>query len=149
MDEQDFFKIIGFIVFGMFLIYYVIKCLHLQTSLIEGLTNEGETSEKPDTVKSANLTSGSGANAEKYADAIKSLTVKMQDELLIGKYRKDYENAIINLDDFVSILMLKQVLSLKPNDGNPKANIEMLASLNILKSSKDALNSTMTFLDKQ
>jgi hypothetical protein len=147
MDEQDFFKIIGFIVFGMFLVYYVVKCLHLQASMIEGLTNEGDA--KPDTVTPSNPPSGSGGNAKKYADAIKSLTVKMQDELLIGKYRKDYENAIINLDDFVSILMLKQVLSLKPNDGNPKANIDILASLNVLKNSKDALNSVMTFVDKQ
>ena len=73
----------------------------------------------------------------------------MQDGLLIDKYRKDYENSIINLDDFVSMLMLKQVLSIKPNDPNPKANIEILASLNVLKNSKDALNSVMTFLDKQ
>ena len=147
MDHQEFLKIMGIVALCMIVIYYIVKCLHFQTSLIDAFTNEGD--DKPDTVKSANLTSGSGANAEKYAEAIKSLTVKMQDELLIGKYRKDYENAIINLDDFVSTLMLKQVLSLKPNDGNPKANIEMLASLTVLKNSKDALNSTMTFLDKQ
>jgi len=149
MDDQDFLKIFVFIIFGMFFVYYVVKCLQLQTSLIEGLTNESETSEKPDTVAPPNPPSGAGANAEKYADAIKSLTVKMQDGLLIDKYRKDYENSIINLDDFVSMLMLKQVLSIKPNDPNPKANIEILASLNVLKNSKDALNSVMTFLDKQ
>lgn len=149
MDHQEFLKIMGIVALCMIVVYYIVKCLHFQTSLIDAFTNEGETSDKPDTVKSANLTSGSGANAEKYAATIKSLTIKMQDELLIGKYRKDYENAIINLDDFVSMLMLKQVLSLKPNDGNPKANIEMLASLTVLKNSKDALNSTMTFLDKQ
>ena len=146
MDEQDFFKIIGFIVFGMFIIYYVVKCLHLQTSIIEGLTNEGD---KPDTVKSETPPTGAAGNAEKYAATIKSLTINMQDQFLIPKYRKDYENAIINLDDFVSMLMLKQALSLKLNESNPKANVEVLASLVTLKSSKDALNSIMTFIDKQ
>jgi hypothetical protein len=147
MDEQDLFKIIGFFVFGMFIIYYVTKCLQMQTSIIEGLTNEG--ADKPDTVKSTTPPTGAAGNAAKYAAAIKSLTTNIQDELLISKYRKDYENAIINLDDFVSMIMLKQALSLKASDGNSKPNIEVLASLATLKSSKDALNSIMTFIDKQ
>ena len=58
--------------------------------------------------------------------------------MLVAKYRKDYETAIINLDDYIGYLMIKQTL-----------NIEAINNLNILKGSKEALNATMTFLDKQ
>jgi hypothetical protein len=144
MNDDDIFKIVVFLILGIAFIYYVLKCMHLQSSLIEGLTNEGDT--KPDTtaVPSSNGIAGNAAN---YAAAIKAQVIKLQDEILVSKYRKDYENVIINMDDYVSIMMLKLVLSMKSTDANPKANIEILNSLNILKNSKDALNTTMKYLD--
>ena len=68
--------------------------------------------------------------------------------MLVAKYRKDYESAIINLDDYIGYLMIKQSLNMKL-DGDIKANIEGLNNLSILKTAKDSLNTTMTFLDKQ
>jgi hypothetical protein len=141
MNDDDILKVVVFIILGFAFIYYLMKCMNLQSSLIEGLENE-----KPDTV--ATLSSnGVAGNAEKYAAAIKAQAVQLQDELLVSKYRKDYESAIVNMDDYVSMMMLKMVLSMKANDGNPKANIELLGSLNVLKNSKDALNTTMKYLD--
>ena len=67
----------------------------------------------------------------------------MQDSLLISKYRTDYENVIINMDDLVSNLMLKTVLTIdqsKPEDG--------LTKLAALGQAKAALNVTMKFVDK-
>jgi hypothetical protein len=142
MNDDDILKATFFIILGFASIYYVMKCLNLQSSLIEGLTNE-----KPDTV--AYLSdNGVAANAPTYAAAIKAQAVQLQDELLVSKYRKDYETAIINMDDYVSMMMLKTILSMNSSDSNPKANIELLSSLNVLKNSKDALNTTMTYLDK-
>jgi hypothetical protein len=141
MNDDDILKVVVFIILGIAFIYYVMKCMNLQSSLIEGLTNE-----KPDTVATPSA-NGVAGNAAKYAAMIKAQTVKLQDELLVSKYRKDYESAIINMDDYVSMMMLKTVLSMKAGDANPKANIELLGSLNVLKNSKDALNTTMKYLD--
>mgnify|MGYP007120772474 CR=1 FL=1 len=80
--------------------------------------------------------------------SIKAQVVKLQDELLVSKYRKDYETAIINLDDYAGYLMLKQILNMKL-DGDMKSNVEALNNINILKNAKDSLNTAMTFLDKQ
>ncbi len=102
----------------------------MHPSSVEGMENKGE--------------AGSAAT---YAAEIKANVVKLQDELLISKYRKDYEAAIINLDDYVGYLMLQQMLNMKTNDA--KSTTEMLNNLNILKTSKDSLNAAMTFLDKQ
>jgi hypothetical protein len=112
---------------------------HLQASVVEGLTNQ-------DTA--INSTTGEAGTATSYAASVKAQVVKLQDELLISKYRKDYESVIINLDDYVGMLMIKQTLNMKI-DGDIKSNIEAINNLNILKNSKDSLNYAMTFLDKQ
>lgn len=144
MNTEEFLKLIGILVVAMFLIHYFIGCVKVQTSIIEGLTN-------PDTTTTATLSvsNGEAGNAANYAASIKAKFIQLQDELLISKYRKEYETAIINMDDYVSMMMLKQVLSMNTNGDNQKANIDMLNTLNTLKNSKDALNATMKFLDTQ
>ena len=134
MKQDEFFKIIGIIIVSFFIIYMVVKMFQLQSNVIEGLTN-------PDTDTSEET-------ASTYAANIKSQIVKLQDKLLISKYRKDYEAAIINLDDYIGYLMIQQVLNMKLGN-DMKTNIDTINALNILKNSKESLNATMTFLDKQ
>ena len=133
MKQDEFFKIIGIIIVSFFIIYMVVKMFQLQSNVIEGLTN-------PDT--------DDAGTASTYAANIKSQIVKLQDKLLISKYRKDYEAAIINLDDYIGYLMIQQVLNMKLGN-DMKTNIDTINALNILKNSKESLNATMTFLDKQ
>ena len=151
MHQDEFFKIVGILIVSFFIIYMVVKMFHLQTSVIEGLTNADGTIISGSDALSSDTTapsSGEAGTASSYAAAIKAQVVKLQDELLVAKYRKDYEAAIINLDDYIGYLMIKQSLNMKLN-GDIKANIEAINNLNILKSSKESLNSTMAFLDKQ
>lgn len=136
MDQEDFFKIFGIIGVCFFIIFMVIKIFYNQTNVVEGLTNNST---------STSTKSGEAGSAETYAASIKAETVKLQDELLVSKYRKEYETAIINLDDYIGYLMIKQALNMKTGS----SNIESINSLNILKNAKDSLNATMTFLDKQ
>ena len=144
MKQDEFFKIVGITIVCFFIIYMAIKMFQLQTRVIEGLTNADGIISQCDTSSS----SGEAGTATSYAASIKSQVVKLQDELLITKYRKDYESVIINLDDYIGYMMIKQVLNMKIG-GDMKTNIETINNLNILKNSKDSLNATMTFLDKQ
>lgn len=128
------FKLIGIVIVATFIIYMVIKMFQLQVRVVEGLTNNDS------------ATTGEAGTSSSYAAAVKAQVVKLQDELLISKYRKDYETAIINLDDYFSFMMLKQALNMK-TDGT--ANIEAVNALNSLKGAKDSLNATMKFLDSQ
>jgi len=144
MKQDEFFKIVGILIVCFFIIYMVLKMFMLQNSVIEGLTNADGTV-SPDATPPA---SGEAGTAASYAAAIKAQVVKLQDELLVAKYRKDYETVIINLDDYIGYLMIKQSLNLKLN-GDMKSNMESINALNILKSSKESLNVAMTFLDKQ
>ena len=140
--HEEFFKIVGILIVCFFIIYIVVKMFQLQTSVLEGLTNGSDTN------TTINPSSGEAGTSSSYAAAIKANVVKIQDELLVAKYRKDYETAIINLDDYIGYLMIKQTLNMNLN-GDIKANIEAINNLNILKGSKEALNATMAFLDKQ
>lgn len=144
MNQDEFFKIVGILIVCFFIIYMVVKMFQLQTSVIEGLTNSDGTISSDE----AAPVSGEAGTAASYAAAIKAQVVKMQDELLVSKYRKDYEAALINLDDYIGFLMIKQALNLKMTE-DKKAGMESIASLNVLKNAKESLNTAMTFLDKQ
>ena len=104
----------------------------------EGMT---DSSSSGDTISSSSE-NGIAGNAATYGANIKSQTIKMQDTLLISKYRSDYETAILNLDDLVNNLMLKAALSIDKE--KPQ---QTLIGLSQLQQSKIALNTIMKFID--
>jgi hypothetical protein len=121
-----------FIITICFVAYLLFRNLDFK----EGMTTDSPNSES--TVK----TNGIAGSAANYAANIKSETIKNQDVLLISKYRKDYENAILNLDDLINTLMLQTALNV--DNSKPMPSIEKLNQLN---SAKGALNNIMKFVD--
>jgi hypothetical protein len=142
--QSEFFKIIGIIIVGFFIIYMIIKMFKLQKGIVEGLTNQDSNTDN----SNLSSTSGEAGSSSSYSASIKALSVKLQDELLISKYRRDYENTIVNLDDLIGYMMIKQVLNLKLSTDN-QSSINSLNNLNTLKQAKESLNTTMKFLDNQ
>jgi hypothetical protein len=94
------------------------------------------------TSASTSSSSGIAGGAQTYAANIKSMVIKNQDVLLISKYRNDYENAILNLDDLINTMMLQTALSVSST--SPTSSLETLVQLN---SARSALNNVMKFLD--
>lgn len=86
------------------------------------------------------------AAADTFVAALKAEIIKMQDELLISKYRKQYEDAIINMDDYIGCLMLKQTLNANLDT---EGVLKYANNMNNLRSLKDSLNISMKFLDSQ
>ena len=91
----------------------------------------------------SNAQNGIAGNAATYASNIKSQVIKIQDVLLISKYRTDYENVVLNMDDLINTLMVKATLSI--DKSNPEQGLNELVNLN---NAKEALNHVMTFIDK-
>jgi hypothetical protein len=104
----------------------------------EGMTDSSSSS---DTIGSSSE-NGIAGNAATYGANIKSQTIKLQDTLLISKYRSDYETAILNLDDLVNNLMLKTALTVDKD--KPQQSLMVLTQL---QQSKVALNTIMKFID--
>ena len=107
----------------------------------EGLTTDTTTTMVNNL--STSTSNGIAGSAQNYAANIKSMTIKSQDRLLISKYRSDYENAILNLDDLINTMMLETALSVKNTDP-----MTSLKKLNELNSARGALNSVMKFVDE-
>lgn len=102
-----------------------------ENSLIEGLENVSETN----IIESQNAT-------------IQSKIVMLEDQLMLTQNKKKYENMIINMDDYINLTMIQQLLNTKFDSGIAKT-IESLEYLNTLKTAKDSLNMAMKFLDKR
>ena len=121
-----------------FIAYLIFRNLNFENlSFKEGMT-DASTSE---TIGSSSA-NGIAGNAATYAANIKSQVIKLQDTMLITKYRSDYETAILNLDDLVNNLMLKTALNI--DQDKPQ---QSLITLSQLQQSKVALNSIMKFID--
>jgi hypothetical protein len=140
--NDEWLKIVGIVVVLGFIIYLAAKSLKIHRNMIEGLTMPADTS-----ALTSGVTNGQAGSANAYAAAIKAQVIKMQDVLLITKYRTDYENVIINMDDYINLLMLQAVLNLDTSSDSAANNIAAINSLNTLQSAKVALNSTMKFID--
>ena len=132
----EFIKTITVLIVA-FMTVYVIITLFQPKNTIEGLTNEDGTSSR----------NGEAGSAASYADSIKAQLTKIQDELLVSKYRKDYENTIINMDDLVGTMMIKQIQNMTIGGSDPKELMLSLNNLNTLKSAKESLNVAMKHLD--
>lgn len=122
--------------------YLIFRNLNTNSSsYVEGMTTTTDASGNP-APPVGSITNGVAGNAAGYAAQLKSAVIKSQDELLISKYRSDYENAVLNLDDYLNSLMLQTTLSV--NQNNPQQAIAKLAQM---QQAKIALNSTMKFID--
>ena len=127
----------NFLLFLM--ISFIIYLIFSNMKSVEGMTNnETDTTAQ----QSTSTSNGVAGNAASYVAAIKDQTIKLQDMLLVSKYRKDYENAVIALDDLVNNLMLRTALSIQRD--KPQTALRELVAFN---ESKAALNNVMKFID--
>jgi hypothetical protein len=133
----EFIKTIGVLIVAFMTVYVIITLTQSKndTGIIEGMENG--TAPK----------SGEAGSAASYADSIKAQNVKIQDELLVPKYRKDYENTIVYMDDLVGTMMIKQIQNMAVGGSDSKALMSSLNNLNTLKSAKESLNIAMKYLD--
>jgi len=145
-NENDFLKLIGLIVLVLFIVFVIYKSLNLQKTFfkktIEGMTNETTTSSS---ISSSG--SGVGANSSSFSAKLSGLNTQNLDTLLISKYRTDYENIIINLEEYVNILMLN--LALNVDTSNQENAVKTLNDIGTLNTSMTALNNIMKYVDSK
>ena len=140
MDNDNLYKYIGMIILAIFIIYIILRTLNFQATLIEGLTTAESTTN--DTSKT---------DKDKIPDMINANTTIIEDGLLIDKYKKTYEDIIINLENNVNYFMLggimknSETISKNPMSADSQ---KIINNLNNLKIFKDTLNDSMNFLDK-
>ena len=105
-------------------------------------TSTSSTSSTTSTTSTTSVSNGVAGTAASYAAQIKSQAIKIEDQLLITKYRTDYENVILNLDELINDLILQAALNV--NLTNPQQSMVQLSQL---QQAQGALNSAMKYID--
>jgi hypothetical protein len=143
MDSESLYKYLGLGVVIFVVLYFVLKSLTFQANIIETMAN-GASSESD--------LSASLADKDKVPAAIKSNTNNVEDSLLITKYRKFYEDSIIDLDSNISTNILSLVLNnaelISRDPGSDDAQ-KIITKINSMKQFRDGLNDAMKTLDKK
>lgn len=85
---------------------------------------------------------------ERSAEVIKGERDAIEDRLLVNKYRKSYEDTIIELEDVISVTILSEVLE-NAEEIAKKPSGDKIFKINQLKMFKDTLNDAMKTLDKK
>jgi hypothetical protein len=142
-NNEDILKFLGICVVVGVLVFYGVKFLKLQAQVLEGATtmsNSGTTT---------TTTNGVGGGASQYNTALKAQVTNMQDTLLIPKYRSEYENVLLNLEDFINLSMLRASLNIITEDTQEarRTNQVLYSSLKTMSDAKGSLNSIMKYLD--
>ena len=151
--EENIYRYLGLGVVILVALYILIKTLTFQGKIIEGLTNSTtETTSEPTTSAEISLLN---TVTSKSTEGITAQNNKLQDILALDKYRTDYENIIIALDDYANVMMFAKVVGIGAkvstlSNGQPVTNgiIEEMEKANKLKDFISTLNASMLYIDK-
>ena len=132
LSSSKFFQYLGCALVILIVFYIVMSLCNYQFKLVETLTNMS-------------------SDSVNTAATIKESTTKTLDTLLIDKYRSNYEDIIINMNDWCDAEMLKTIVSgeMDCKNGCDEQFMKKLHTVNDLGSFKGYLNKSMSFLDKQ
>ena len=129
--SDKLYKYVGLTVVIVFVVCVSIKSLHLNTQVIEGVTNK-----KDKQTLVGDLIKNTKRDNEHTEDA-----------LLINKYKTDYEDLILEMEENVNLKVLELITRVKSNDYNKKT-MDTIKKINDLEQFKLTLDQTMKFLDK-
>jgi hypothetical protein len=131
--KETIFSVICIFAFLLIIVYVIYKLINVKIK--EGMTDLN--------VNLINV--GISDKSDIFASKIKSTNIKLQDKLLINKYKQNYEKIILNLDDLINSIMLEKVLSININQKDEM--MKTLRDINSLTESKNNLNTIIKFVD--
>ena len=150
--EENIYRYLGLGVVILVALYILIKTLTFQGKIIEGLTNSTEATSDPTSSAEISLLN---TVTSKSTEGITAQNNKLQDVLALDKYRTDYENLIIALEDYANVMMFAKVVGIGAkvstlSNGQPVTNgiIEDMEKANKLKEFISTLNVSMSYIDK-
>jgi len=129
-----FFMLIGTLTVVLMIHYFVGKAFK---KTLEGLTNEeGSTS-----------TNGISGNSEGYSSSLSNEIATLNDKLLVDKYKANYDNILLELEEVLKLRMLELALSINPN--NVESSINDIQLMNDLSKAVTSLDLVQSFVDSK
>lgn len=138
MESEKYIMYGTYFVLGIFIIYFVVSMINLQTTLVEGLTNNEQIGIM-DKISQGNL------------KTLQKENKKIEDLLRIDKYRTDYEDYLIDLEEYLNWLILGKLIMLDVADIEDvkigTSTNKEFTQINQLYELKKNLNTTMDYID--
>ncbi len=100
--------------------------------------------------KNSNTEKEGFTDASTISGTIKSFTSKMDDPLLVSKYRKTYEKVLIDFEDNIKAYILSSVLNNAESiaaDPGKAENQQLMTAMNNAHTFRATLNATMAILN--
>lgn len=138
LKEDEIYRYLGIFTLALFFIYIVNSVLNTQNNIIEGLTNQ----KKP-----LNIQDDLFSNLDKH---LKENNDRLSDSLLIKKYKRQYEDSIIEIDTNTELKILQLTIlygDALANKDDKEAK-KYLEEINLLQNLKASLKNTMKHVDK-
>ena len=117
---------LGCIVLALFVVYLCTNMLSLNNKIVEGLT------------------SGTTKTPDELLKLVKTSKTKYIDDLRVDKYKKQYHQILVDVEDVLHLQMLDKIK--KSIEKNTLTDEKTLASLSNLESTKSALKDLDEFL---
>lgn len=137
IKEEELYRLVGFITIIILFVLFICKFFN-SNKIVEGLTNQ----KNPLKIDKDLFT-----NLDKH---LKETNDRLADSLLIKKYKTQYEDIIIELDNNTDLNIVK-LTSMYGNalvSGNDKDAAIFLQQINELQNFKNSLKNTMKQIDK-
>jgi hypothetical protein len=130
---------LNLLLFGIILLglYAYFRYYNVQV-IQEGLTNQSSSN-------------GIASNSKTFLENIKQKNILLKEKFNVSnsEYRKNYEDIILALDDYINFTMLDQILNIPVNSNDKQKNLEKIINLGKINETRIALNNVLKFVDKQ
>lgn len=137
---EELYKKLGVLFIALVAIYSLYKMLDINTTIMEGFVSK----------KQVKNTAGSFVQESK--EELKKKVENIKDVLLISKYRDDYEDMLLDLDEYLNLSMLQAVnlfnMTTKKN-GIDKESMELAKQIVDANNFRKTLDDIMVYLDKK
>lgn len=133
------------------IVLLIIGCVYfyVNTTKMSADQREGFATVAGSTTSSTISDSHERDGAKKYVDSLSAANTNLKNGLNIPQYRVDYENVLVQLDDYIGYSMLKTALDVNINLSDPTSAVSSLDNLNKLNQCKNTLNDLMKWMDRQ
>jgi len=130
---------------GLFIIFIIIAVIffNIYNTQIEGMTNNNNNNNNNSTISNTSR----GVNSTTFHEKLKQQHQNLKSDLNIPRHRGDYENILIEMNDYVDGLMLNELLNIDPNNMNNSKIVNTVQNITKMNQSKESLNKMMKYLD--
>jgi len=131
---EDFWKYLALILLCVMVLFAINKSFGVQRNIVEGLTNKEGTN--------------TYTQPEKVVDHVRANNEEMENQILVDKYRTNYEDLLIQHNHNINLQILKNYIDHAKDlsIGNENGR-EVLNHIQQLNAQKEILNNTMDWMD--